>query len=133
MAHFAEIINNKVGNVIAVHDNELLVDGVEVEAKGKEFCEKTFGGEWVQTSYTDRIRKKMATRGDDYNRENDIFVSPQPYPSWTIDENFDWQPPVPKPEGLNYWNETKQQWTIQSHFNQVADITISNYFYDKRM
>ena len=54
----------------------------------------------------------MATRGDDYNRENDIFVSPQPYPSWTIDENFDWQPPVPKPEGLNYWNETKQQWTI---------------------
>jgi hypothetical protein len=36
----------------------------------------------------------------------DVFIIPQPYPSWSLDENFDWQPPTPRPEGFNwYWNE----------------------------
>jgi hypothetical protein len=46
MAYFAEIKDNIVQRVIAVHHNELLVDGVEIESKGVEFCQSLFGGEW---------------------------------------------------------------------------------------
>jgi hypothetical protein len=42
---------------------------------------------------------------------NDVFIAPQPYPSWSLDENFDWQPPTPKPiEGVWYWNEEELTW-----------------------
>jgi len=45
-----------------------------------------------------------------YNSEVDVFVAPQPYGSWTLDENYDWQPPTPKPEGNYAWFEPNQQW-----------------------
>jgi hypothetical protein len=32
-----------------------------------------------------------------YDAVNDVFIAPQPYPSWSLDENFDWQPPTPMP------------------------------------
>jgi hypothetical protein len=35
---------------------------------------------------------------------------PQPWDSWTLDTNYDWQPPVPKPEGNYLWNETTLSW-----------------------
>lgn len=38
------------------------------------------------------------------------FIAPQPYPSWTLDSNYDWQPPTPKPDGIYYWNEEQQTW-----------------------
>jgi len=40
------------------------------------------------------------------------FVAPQPYPSWILDENFDWQPPTPKPDNILawIWNETTLSW-----------------------
>jgi hypothetical protein len=113
MAHFAEIFNGVVQRVIVVHDNELLVDGVEVESKGAEFCANLFGGEWVQTSYNGNIRKQYASIGYSYDADLDIFIAPQPYPSWTLDDNHDWQPPTPKPvvEGKQYaWFEPNRVW-----------------------
>ena len=113
MAHFAEIKDGIVQQVIVVHNNELLVDGVEVEAKGAEFCTNLLGGEWVQTSYNNRIRKQYAGIGYTYDADLDIFIAPQPYPSWILDENHDWQPPTPMPvvEGKLYaWFESNKQW-----------------------
>jgi len=43
-----------------------------------------------------------------YNGTN--FIAPQPYLSWTLDNNYDWQPPTPKPEGNYYWNEKLKTW-----------------------
>ena len=44
MAHFAELdSDNKVSRVIIVHNNELLIDGVENEQKGIDFCKSLFG------------------------------------------------------------------------------------------
>jgi hypothetical protein len=44
VAHFAELDeNNIVTQVLVVHDNELLVDGVETESKGIDFLESLFG------------------------------------------------------------------------------------------
>jgi hypothetical protein len=51
MAHFAEIdSNNKVLRVIVVAD--------EHETNGAEWCHNLLGGTWIQTSYTNRIRKQ---------------------------------------------------------------------------
>lgn len=110
MAHFAQISEGIVTNVIVVHNNELLVDGVENEQKGKEFCHNLFGGEWVQTSYNGSIRKQYAGIGYTYDKAADVFVAPQPFPSWSLDSNHDWQPPTPKPEGNFYWDEESLSW-----------------------
>ena len=112
MAHYAKLNNGKVEQVIVVHNNELLVDGVEVESKGKEFCTNLFGGDWVQTSYNNRIRKQYAGIGYSYDADLNIFIAPQPYPSWILDENHDWQPPTPMPTDCKQyvWFEPNKQW-----------------------
>ena len=117
MAHFAELDeNNVVLQVIVVHNNELLDDeGQENEAKGVEFCSTLFGHtNWVQTSYNDSVRKQFAGVGYTYDSDSDIFVAPQPYPSWSLDDNNDWQPPTPMPEDDNLynWNEETQNWDL---------------------
>jgi len=113
MAHFAKIKNGKVEQVIVVHNNELSVNGVEVESKGAEFCTNLFGGEWVQTSYNAAIngfRKQYAGIGYSYDAVADVFIAPQPFASWTLDNNYDWQPPTAKPIGNYAWNESELKW-----------------------
>jgi hypothetical protein len=110
MAHFAKIENGIVTSVIVVHNNELLVDGVETEQKGIQFCQSLFGGTWIQTSYTNRIRKQYAGIGFTYDADADQFVAPQPFASWTLDSNNDWQAPTPKPEGSFTWDEETLAW-----------------------
>jgi hypothetical protein len=110
MAHFARIENNIVVNVIVVHNNELLVDGIENEQKGRDFCHKLFGGEWIQTSFNNNFRKQFASIGYTYDVVNDEFVEPQPFISWSLDLNNNWQSPTPKPEGKSYWDESTLAW-----------------------
>jgi len=111
MAHFAQLDeNNNVIQVIVVSNDDCLVDGVESESKGIEFCENLLGGRWIQTSYNGNIRRQYAIVGGSYDVETDQFVIPQPYPSWTLDANNDWKPPTPRPEGPNYWNEESLAW-----------------------
>jgi hypothetical protein len=114
MAHFAQIENGIVQQVIVVHNNELLVDGVEDEQKGIEFCQSLFGGEWVQTSYNGRIRKQYAGIGYSYDALADVFIVSQPFPSWSLDENYDWQAPIAYPaDGNDYeWDESNQSWVL---------------------
>ncbi len=116
MAHFAEIdSDNKVIQVIVVHNNELLLGDTESEAKGIDFCESLFGHrDWIQTSYNNNIRKQFAGVGYTYNSDSDVFVAPQPYPSWSLDDNSDWQAPTPMPEDDNMysWNEETQSWDL---------------------
>jgi hypothetical protein len=107
MAHFAEIDENNVVKQVVVVDNSL-------EHIGADFLANNLGlgGTWIQTSYNKNFRKKYAGIGDIYDAVNDVFIAPQPYPSWSLDENFDWQPPTPRPtEGRWYWNEDSLSWT----------------------
>ena len=116
MAHFAQLDdNNVVTQVIVVANEELLFEGVENETQGVIFCRSLFGNDtkWVQTSYNGTIRKRYAGIGYTYDADKDAFIAPQPYPSWTLDENTDWQPPVPMPveEGKVFaWFEPNQEW-----------------------
>jgi hypothetical protein len=103
MAHFAEIDStNTVLRVIVVAD--------EHETNGAEWCNNLLGGTWVQTSYNHNIRKQYAGIGFTYDSDADVFVAPQPFPSWSLDSNHDWQAPTPKPEGNWLWDESKLSW-----------------------
>lgn len=74
MAHFAELNENDiVQRVIVVHNNELVVDGIESEDKGIDFCVAHFGGTWIQTSFNANFRGQFAAIGMKYNRASDVF------------------------------------------------------------
>ena len=120
MAHFAKLdANDIVEQVIVINNDVILNDNnEEVEQLGIDFCKSLYGQDtnWVQTSYNNNFRKQYAGIGSKYDRDNNVFVSPQPYPSWSLDESFDWQPPSPYPEDGQYyvWNEDVQSWDLQS-------------------
>jgi hypothetical protein len=123
MAHFAELDDNNVVKrviVVATKDNSD-ANGVEKESIGKAFCERLFGGNWVQTSYNGNIRKRYAGIGYTYDPTLDAFIAPQPYPSWTLDANADWQAPVPMlDDGKMYaWDEAAQSW-VESTIGTAA-------------
>lgn len=114
MAHFAQLDDaGTVLQVIVVHNNELLENGVESEAKGIAFCQSLFGGTWKQTSYNANIRKNYAGIGYTYDSARDAFIPPQPYPSWTLVESTcTWQAPVPMPADNKFyrWDESTLSW-----------------------
>ena len=119
MAHFAELNeNNIVTKVIVVHNNEITVDDQELEFKGIDFCESLFGHRnWVQTSYNGNIRYNFAGQGYTYDEDNDAFYAPQPFASWSLNENYKWEAPVPYPEDglpekIYAWDEENQEWKL---------------------
>ena len=99
MSHFAEInpITKEVLRVIL--------------AKSKLWCEYELDGTWIKT-YKYNSDKNYAGIGWTYHPDKDNFSSPQPYPSWTLDDSCHWQPPVPYPsdDKMYTWNEETQSW-----------------------
>ena len=111
MAHFAKVENDIVTQVLVVSN-----DDAPTEIDGQTFLASIgLEGEWVQTSYNNNpiegaSRGKYAGIGDTWN--GTVFIASQPFPSWSLDENDDWQPPTPMPtDGKMYrWNETDLDW-----------------------
>ena len=135
MASFAKIgLNNKVIEVLSVHNNELLdSNGVEQEVNGIVFLTKLTGWAiWKQTSYNTKggihlsggtpFRKNHASIGYTYDEDRDAFIPPKPFPSWILNETTClWEAPVARPEltqeqldnGVGQiWNETNQTWDL---------------------
>ena len=118
MAHFAQIENNLVTQVIVVDNNDILDEqGNESEELGIQFCQDLLGGTWVQTSYNGNIRKNYAGIGYTYDKTRDAFIPPQPYPSWLLNEETClWESPVPYPEEtegnpvMYTWDEETVSW-----------------------
>ena len=110
MSHWAELDNNNKVIRVLVGDNDD-PNGDE----GYKWLIDNLGGTWIQTSYNSKIRGVYAGVGYSYNEKEDIFVIPQPYPSWTRSGSF-WQAPTPKPEDGNLytWNEEAQEWDLIS-------------------
>ena len=87
MAHFVELDdNNVVMRGIVVHNNELLIDGVENEQKGIDFCLAHYGGNWIQTSYNANFRKNYAGIGYTYDKGRDAFITPKCHDEAVLDE-----------------------------------------------
>jgi hypothetical protein len=114
LAHFAQLNEeNLVTQVIVVANQDTTdSDGMENEAVGASFCANLLGGTWKQTSYNARIRKNYAGIGYKYDATLDAFIAPQPYASWTLDENAQWKAPVDMPtDDKRYtWNEATTSW-----------------------
>ena len=113
MAHFAKLDDNNIVLEVNVVSNEAL-DTSNEEASGIAFLTEWSGGHsnWKQTSYNGNIRKQYCGIGYSYNAEADVFVAPQPFASWSLDSNFDWQPPILYPAGdqIYYWSEDELNW-----------------------
>ena len=118
MAHFAELdANNVVQRVIVVANKDTAdANGNEVESIGVAFCQKLFGGTWLQTSYNGNKRKNYAGLGYTYNADIDAFVPPKPYTSWVLNEDAQWEAPVAMPDdGQMYsWDEDSQSWVAMA-------------------
>ena len=116
MAHFAQLTNNLVTQVIVVSNEDTsTAQGQEKESIGVAFCERLFGGDWKQTSYRGTIRKNYAGIGYTYDPARDAFYAPQPYPSWSLDADCHWQAPTPMPtDDKRYaWDEATLTWVEQ--------------------
>jgi hypothetical protein len=102
MAYFAQIVDDIVTEVIVVNDD---IDD------GAQFAHDLLGGVWVET-YIDTAGKNYASIGYTYDATNNNFIAPQPYPSWILDSNDQWQAPTPQPPAppYTYWDEDTQTW-----------------------
>ena len=123
MAHFAQIDENNIVTRVLVIDQETLNTGHWGDPN-------TF----IQTSYNTRggvhygtdgqpdggtaLRKNYAGVGFVYDSQRDAFYAPQPFPSWTLNEDTCyWEPPTPMPTtmpeaGKYYaWDEGSLSWT----------------------
>jgi hypothetical protein len=108
MAHYAFLNeNNIVTEVITGIDETELIEGLHPEIWYGNFKNQVC----KRTSYNSKIRGTYAAIGDSYNEEEDIFVAPQPYPSWNRVGSF-WHAPTPMPEdGKTYrWDEESLSW-----------------------
>ena len=137
MASFAKLNSeNKVIQVVSVHNNELLENGVESEEKGIQFLKKLFGQNtnWKQTSYNTKggkhylsdnstlsntqekaLRKNHASIDYTYDEIRDAFIPPKPFNSWVLNEDScTWTSPVPLPsdykDKVYNWDESSLSW-----------------------
>lgn len=110
MSHFAKVVDGKVTQVVVAEQ-----DVIDSGALGDP-------SEWVQTSYNTfgnqhrlggtPLRGNYAGTGFTYDAVNDVFYSPQPYPSWILNQNtWLWEAPVERPtEGRYMWDEDTLAW-----------------------
>lgn len=73
------------------------------------------GGAGAEPQYFKEVEENTVGMNWHYVPKADVFYEPQPYPSWTLDGTYKWQPPVPLPSDGNHhiWDEENQSWTTQ--------------------
>ena len=114
MAHFAQIENNIVTQVLVVDNTQ--------EDRGQEFLanDLNLGGTWVQTSYNGNIRKNFAGIGFTYDTVRDAFIAPKPFDSWLLNEDTcQWNAPTPYPtdDKPYVWDEEQLNWKETTNGN----------------
>lgn len=100
----------------SVMDQTVLPETIERE--GQEFIATLLGsdpgraGAWIRTSPSGEFRKRFAGVGYRYIPEADVFVGPQPFPSWILDADYEWQAPAPMPldDVFYIWDEETVSW-----------------------
>ena len=110
MAHYAFLDeDNIVTEVIVGRNEDEIVDGV---SDWETYYGNIRGQVCKRTSFNNNIRKQFAGIGFSFNETDDVFIAPQPFASWVLDANYDWQAPVERPaDGKDYlWDEANQVW-----------------------
>ena len=120
MAHFAKVCDGKVVQVIVA------------EPEFFDTFTDSSPGEWIQTSYNTRggvhydqngnpdggvaLRGNYAGLGYIYDKANDVFYTPQPFPSWILNNTtWIWEAPIARPtDGKIYdWSEENKNWIVK--------------------
>jgi hypothetical protein len=116
MAHFAKLDENNIVLEVNVVNNDVL-DPNNEEASGIAFLTEWSSGHtnWKQTSYSGSIRANFAGIGFRYDSDFDVFIAPQPYPSWKLNyTTFQWEAPVAQPDYVEghiwVWSEINKEW-----------------------
>lgn len=116
MAHFALVNEQGIVETVNVINNEVLdADGEfpASEPSGQAF-QASLGltGLWLQCSYNGNFRGNFPGAGFTYDSDLDAFIAPQPFPSWVLQENYQWDAPVAYPsDGALYtWDEEAGDW-----------------------
>jgi len=111
MAYFAKLgTGNVVETVVVVHN-----DVATTEQAGVDFLNTLYNTRdvWKQTFLDKSQRKNYAGKGCKYNQTRDAFIPPQPFNSWTLNEDTcQWEAPSARPDdGKMYeWNEETTSW-----------------------
>jgi len=136
MAHFAEL-KSRVDPTGFTSDTHQVVERVvvvgndcvssDMHVDGETWCSNFFkGGSWKQTSYNHNFRKQYAGKGFTYDSAKDKFLSPQPFASWALDGNDDWQAPVTFPTDTTdkfiSWDEPNLRWTATDNSDPVNNF-----------
>ena len=115
MAHYAVLDNNIVTQVFVGKDEDEGDTNWEEYYGAKRTSYNTHGG--VHANDGTPFRKNYAGIGYTYDEVRDAFIPPQPYPSWTLNEDTClWDSPVAYPSeessrGNSYvWDEDNQEW-----------------------
>jgi len=108
MAHYAYLDKNNIVVAVTVGKDETeLIDGLDTET----YYAQNTPYKVKRTSYNNRIRKQFAGIGYKYDEDADVFIALQPFASWTLNDDYDWQAPTTKPaEGKWYWDEAILDW-----------------------
>ena len=121
MATFAKIGSENIVEQVVAVSNEVAT----TEQAGVDFLNNLYNTNdvWKQTSYNTSggvhllggtpFRKNHAGIGYTYDEDKDAFIPPQPYPSWTLnDDTCLWEAPVDLPDTENRytWNEDTTSW-----------------------
>ena len=132
MAHFAELDNNNVVTRVIVVGNDVETAAGplgenDMHVDGETWCQNFFkGGNWKQTSYNNNFRKQYAGKGFTFDAAKNKFICPQPYASWSLDGNDDWQAPVTYPTDTTdkniSWDEDGQKWTATDNSDPVNNF-----------
>jgi hypothetical protein len=108
MAHYAFLDDNSiVTEVIVGKDETELIEGLDPETWYGNYR----GQKCVRTSYNGNIRGVYAGIGFEYNEAEDLFITPQPFPSWVRVGSF-WEAPKLRPDAdkIYAWDETLGDW-----------------------
>ena len=136
MAHFAQLDNNNIVTRVVVVGNDVETAAGplgenDMHVDGETWCQNFFkGGTWKQASYNHNFRKQYAGKGYTFDSAKDKFISPQPFTSWALDGNDDWQAPVTYPTDTGTeefpkfisWNEENLKWTATDNSDPVNNF-----------
>ena len=112
MAHYAFLDkNNIVTEVIFGIDETETIEGKDPEIWYSEFR----GQACKRTSYNANIRGHFANVGYKYDADFDVFIPPQPFPSWKLNyTTFVWEAPTRMPDSIDgswwRWSEYNKEW-----------------------
>ena len=145
MAHFAELnSSNEVLQVIVISNEDVDANGGDESTQAETFVATIVpynptGVAWKQTSYNNNFRKQYAGVGYFYNPSLDMFICPQPFPSWSLDSSGDWKAPVTYPDDVSEnslivfptWDEDNQRWLGSTWSDDTeGDGTETQYTWD---